>query len=82
VGSDSGADYTIQIVVGGLAPRWTKVMRYPDDATAIAASGRLLGSEVETLRGRSALLVGRGTAHEVQWLGAWHLDDEPVWMPA
>ncbi|WP_293682753.1 hypothetical protein [uncultured Phenylobacterium sp.] len=80
--SSIDTEYTLQIVVGGLAPRWTKVVRYPDDATAIAASGRLVASEASTLRGRTSLLVGRGTDEDVHWLGAWHLDEEPAWMPA
>ncbi|HUR02736.1 MAG TPA: hypothetical protein VM347_09360 [Nonomuraea sp.] len=58
-------------------------MRYADDATAIAETKALLAAELQTLRGRTSMLVGRrNEAGEVRWLGAWHLDDALTWMPA
>lgn len=78
-------DYVLEFVGDGIAPQWTKVFQYSDDATAMAEARKVLQNQCDgrSDRGTASLLVGEGADRShVRWLGAWHWDRSPTWMPA
>ncbi len=78
-------DYVLEFAGEGITPHWTRVFQYRDDATAIAEACQVLQNQCDgrSHRGPAALLVGEGADRShVRWLGAWHWDKSPAWMPA